>query len=89
MKLDRYIYWVVDLIRLILREVVSEPLYLWEVLLDTSSQINYIFWDILIFDINRNSTILWTGNGIYLGKPYSCRIICIDCLLLAGKKITK
>ena len=42
-------YWVVDLTRLILREVVSQPSYLWELLLDTSSQISHMFWGMLSF----------------------------------------
>jgi hypothetical protein len=42
-------YWVVDLTRLILREVVSQPSCLWEVLLDTSFQIGHMFWGMLSF----------------------------------------
>ena len=36
-------YWVVDLTRLILREVVSQLSCLWEMLLDNSSQISHMF----------------------------------------------
>ena len=46
---DEFRYRVVDLTRLILREVVSQPSCLWEVLLDTSSQISHMFWGMLSF----------------------------------------
>ena len=82
-------YWVVDLTRLILREVVSQPSCLWEVLLDTSSQISHMFWGMLSFDANRSGTMLWTGTGIHLGNPYACRVVCVDCPLSSDKKIAK
>ena len=52
-----YLFWVVDLTRLILREVVSQPSCLWEVLLDTSSQISHMFWACWVFDTNRSGTM--------------------------------
>ena len=83
------LYWVVDLTRLILREVVSQPSCLWEVLLDTSSQISHMFWACCVSDANRSGTMLWTGTGIHLGNPYACRVVCVDCPLSSDKKIAK
>ena len=78
-NMDRYIfvkdhdpgqdvYWVVDLTRLISREVVPQPLCLWEVLLDSSSQISHMFWACRVLNTKRIGTMLWTGTCVYSPK---------------------
>ena len=57
---------------------------------DTSSQISHIcFGACWVFDANHSGTMLWTGTGIHLGNPYSCRVVCVDCPLSSDKKIAK
>ena len=61
-------YWVVDLTRLISREVVPQPLCLWEVLLDSSSQMSHMFWACRVLNTKRIGTMLWTGTCVYSPK---------------------
>ena len=48
-----------------------------------------MFWACWVFDANRSGTMLWTGTGIHLGNPYSCRVVGVDCPLPSDKKIAK
>jgi hypothetical protein len=78
---------IVDLTRLILREVVSQPSCLWEVPLDTSSQISHMFWGMLGFWCKSrwHDALDWDWGGESLFR----RVVCVDCPLSSDKKIAK